>query len=153
VGITQKERNAYFAGLFDGEGCVYIYSTNKTLRSKNKKHVLSVVINNTNPVIIQELLKNFGGYLQYQEAKGNRRALWYWKMSAKKAENFLKIIFPYLIVKKAEVELALEFRKKYGIPRGKEFTKEELKEKEKYKNDLSALKRIVYQDNTNQFIN
>lgn len=135
-----KELLAYFSGFFDGEGCIHIAKYKP--RNKKTQWQLRTLISNVNPGSLKLLKEIFGGKIYLQPGRGSRRKCWYWIVTSKAAEEFLRLILPYLIIKKEEAILALEFR----ITKNKYWYLHELSEKEEiekdeYKNDLSALKQ------------
>lgn len=111
----RKTDIAYFAGLFDGEGCVSI-----TPRSNTKRQTfrLQIHITSTNEWIIQQLRFAFGGSIHFvpENSERNWKASWRWWIGDQKALKFLEIVYPYLKLKKPQVELAIQFQKhKYRI--------------------------------------
>lgn len=117
--MDKKEFIIYAAGLFDGEGYVVI---NKTLRPKkghSPQYLLLMGITMTDLLPLELLKKNFGGYL-FAPKKGwnhlSKRPTYRWTMYAQKAVDFLKIIYPYVIIKKPQIKIAIKFQKhKNGI--------------------------------------
>jgi len=104
----------YLAGLFDGKGCVYIQK-NKTFnpKSPNKNPTYQVVcqVSMTNKNLIGKLHKTFGGtFYTHKRKKITHRDCHLWFLCSKKANRFLKAIFPYTIVKKEEIKVAFEFQ-------------------------------------------
>ncbi|MBU2249327.1 MAG: hypothetical protein KKD77_21445, partial [Gammaproteobacteria bacterium] len=53
-----------------------------------------------------------GGFLLYQNYERNPRAKpsWVWEVRSKKAGEFLKLVLPYLQIKKPQAELAIQFQ-------------------------------------------
>ena len=151
--MTKKEQVAYFAGLFDGEGCVFINKTWQNKRKLSPRYKLQVSITNSNPkplIIIKQL---YGGIISARRKNNEKYKAWYvWRVTTKSAENFLRDILPYLIIKKEEVELALIHRKFANKHRMdsqenkniKHYTDEELKKQEKIRIELKELKRTAY---------
>jgi hypothetical protein len=104
---------AYIAGLFDGDGCVGLYTRNKTVSNSLE---LSASIGGTNPFPLIKCKDYFGGFIHIQGQRSTKKGykyktFWNWKVCARKAEYFLGQILNYLIIKKQEVEIALESRK------------------------------------------
>lgn len=94
----------YFAGLFDGEGCVHI---------SNQHYSLSVIITMCHKPTIELLNSSFPGCMRMRKPKNNRtRIAWCWSVQSDKALKFLKQIEPYVITKKEEVLLAIEAQEK-----------------------------------------
>jgi hypothetical protein len=130
---------AYIAGLFDGEGCVRIYTED------NKKwFILQITISNTCVPLLLEIQKHYGG-----NVSGRRNGLCYsWSMTSKPAAEILKKMLPYLIVKKEQAEIAIEFqaRKEHGgYWRDKQITEKELEIRREYMNKLKELKLVRYE--------
>jgi len=95
----------YVAGFFDGEGTVGI------TKSGYDKHVyLRVSVSNTNLGILHTLKAQFGGFLSLTgKKKPNWKASGEWIIGGKAAAEFLRFIEPFVILKKSQVVLGLEF--------------------------------------------
>lgn len=102
--MNDKINWSYLAGIFDGEGTIYI-----GLMSDKRRTFLKVGITNTHLGLMKWLVKNFGGaYLS--EQRQSYRLLYRWSPKGKKnREIFLLGVLPYLIVKREQALLALEF--------------------------------------------
>ena len=91
----------YIAGFFDGEGCIQINMRTSgscyCYVTMAQKYVLE-------PLYICE--KYWGGSLREQKC-----GTMVWHCSTRKAEKFLKDIYPYLIVKKSQAEVVFDFYK------------------------------------------
>lgn len=103
--------NAYFAGLFDGEGCI---SINKTKGSKNKPYSrpgfqLRVSVTNTNFDILYELQNHYGGKV-YSREKKNARTYGNWITVSNQCIKPLQLWLPFLIIKKEQALVALNFQ-------------------------------------------
>lgn len=97
--------NRYWAGLFDGEGSIYI--------SKNVRHIQVVVTQKELP-ILHMLQKHFGGGI----TKYGKQTCHKWRVaSVVGAEAFLKAVAPHAIIKAVEIQVALELLG--GCGRGK----------------------------------
>lgn len=90
--------NAWLAGFFDGEGCVYI--------SKNGKSIqISITQKNTNCLFL--IKQKFGGSVSH---KGSGCSVW--RTSDKRTVlKFLRAIRPYSIEKSADIEIGIAFAK------------------------------------------
>lgn len=90
---------AYFAGFFDGEGCVAIYPG---------KYVASIANTDVRPLRrAQEL---WGGYISMWEARARRYAvqdLWHWQIYGHSARPFLEAIRPFMMLKGEQVDVYL----------------------------------------------
>ncbi len=115
---------AYIAGLIDGEGCIGIYSYPDG-RGVSRLHILDVVITNNNPACYQFLKERFGGAVHERKYKAEFvNSNYQWRLRGIKAKDFLELIEPYLILKKQQAQLAIEFileKKKYSVQGGSKF--------------------------------
>jgi hypothetical protein len=110
-----ESKIVYLAGLFDGEGCVYLRfrdrhrirkSEDKIYQWHSKYYELQVTITNKNMGCLEFCQNIFGGRIYNQKNKGN---LTYsrWMVEGKKAILFLTAILPYVIIKKPQIEAVL----------------------------------------------
>ena len=109
---------AYAGGLFDGEGIICIA---KVRTNKNKGGLyfgLRIELSNTNEQVVRWIQCYFGGsvYERYADID-TRRTLWAWHIRGQMALGFLKIIIPYLRIKKQQAELAIEFQARQKLGR------------------------------------
>jgi len=107
-----NEAIAYLAGLFDGEGSINIFKQSNKKDRINSGYFLEISIGNTHKGVLQWVLENFGGRLTHnaeQYTKRNHRT-WRWRASSNEACAVLKILLPYLIVKREQAQLAIEFQ-------------------------------------------
>ena len=97
----------YLAGLFDGEGCIFVSRQNS-----GRSHYLGVTITNTNVGVLKLAKRMFGGSIrQNSDSRKHRTTSWVWRIVSNQAENALKTLLPYLRIKRQEAELALDFQK------------------------------------------
>jgi intein/homing endonuclease len=106
-GTDDVKTLAYIAGFFDGEGCIAIHKNNKdranyTLRCSAKQY---------DKVPLELISLYFGGSVRLGWTKPHCKESWVWDCSTRYALKFLKAIEPYLISKRAEALLALEFQR------------------------------------------
>lgn len=106
----QPEIAAYFAGLFDGEGCIRIEIKEG---KRGGTGVLYVSLGSTDLRVTAEMKQLFGGYLTSvrKASKHARMASRDWKATNGVASEFLAVIYPYLRIKKRQAALAFKFRK------------------------------------------
>ena len=101
---------SYLAGLFDGEGTFVISkSTNK-----NGTEVFSVYtkIANTSLELMQWLIKNFGGQYHISHARYHlgHKTQYAWSPKGKKNRTeMIENILPFLVIKKEQAKIILEF--------------------------------------------
>ena len=95
---------AYIAGLFDGEGCVATY-----FHTGRYAQVIPKVAM-TDPRPLTAIAHMFGGTVR--RIKDNRKPHYKpqfeWAVYGKKAKAFFEAIRPYAIVKRDQIELAIE---------------------------------------------
>lgn len=124
----------YLAGLFDGEGCIYLNPDTFALRAQ-------VIM--THPVV-KRFKELFGGSVYWRDnakyAEKGWKPLWTWCIRCKQAENFLEQVVPYLIVKEDQARIALEFRRRIQTGSRKHLTKEEREIREEYRLQLKEAK-------------
>jgi len=101
---------AYFAGFFDGEGCITIRNTKRA--NGRIERQLCVSIGNTNEWIISQIQFSFDGYIWHNKAHDNNRDKWQLILTSRKALNLLESLLPYLTIKRAEAELGIKFQKR-----------------------------------------
>jgi len=100
---------AYTAGIMDGEGSIGI------ARHKSKSCKcgfileLCVQITSSDEWLCTWLKFGFGGSLSHSVNNAGN-PMWHWILGAKKASDFLKLIFPYLKLKQPQAELAIKFQ-------------------------------------------
>ena len=135
----------YLAGLFDGEGCIHIASSKYLDKGrKNPPYKLRIQITNTCKDLMDKVA-SFGFYvIERKDLKKNWKRCWVGHMYDRKAAGLLKQMLPYLIVKKDEATLAIEFqdhKDKVGLANGKKgLSEEELAYRVSVKQQLSRLK-------------
>lgn len=104
--LTERERHIRAACLIDAEGCIQV--------TKNQFSVLIAVTSTTLP-ILQWLYDNYGGSIHDKPQKNPRyKPAWGWYISCSAAENFLRLIFPFLLIKQPQAQTALELRSLQG---------------------------------------
>ncbi len=95
---------AYTAGIIDGEGWICIKRTPRAYQ-------ITVGVGNTNEWLINWLQFSFGGGVYPRTGLAdNQKPQWHWNLSTRQAGNFLKLILPYLRIKRPQAELAIQFQ-------------------------------------------
>jgi hypothetical protein len=105
---------SYLAGLFDGEGTVCI----STSHNKNNTTIfqMNVKIANTNLELMQWLISNFGGMysVSCSKNKNNCKTQYAWMPKGKNNRiAVLETMLPYLVIKKRQALIGLEFERVY----------------------------------------
>lgn len=113
---------AYFAGLFDGEGCVSVMESRVSTKRTASHVVVRIAMVDPQAVIRLSQLLPYGR-LKVQDGKpqavSHRRDQFLWYAVSYAAECFLRSIAPYVLVKKRQVQLAIEFSELVGLSHGR----------------------------------
>ncbi len=99
----------YFAGLFDGEGCVYIQKHTRR-NGKNPDIEVRATIANTHYGVLETVRKQYGGTISEQPFRGRRKRCWCIHIASNKAHKFFQDIYPFSIIKQKKIALALELQ-------------------------------------------
>lgn len=141
--ISHEEINMlshqYVAGLFDAEGCVYI----------QKHYQLSVKIVNTNLKVLKLIKNIYGGDLFFNNDNGKNGELksWEWYIVSDNAIVFLKKINIFLIEKKKQVDLAIEYQEnKSKNPLHLKVPIDEIEKREKFRKKINELKYVTFSE-------
>jgi len=111
----------YFAGLFDGEGSIYINKQKgKHVARTGYNYALRVCLRMTN----EQIVKDFATYFSLKakpipNSKVEWKPLWRAETTSNKALFILKKLKPYLRIKKAQTVLAIHFQE--NRPKGNRF--------------------------------
>jgi hypothetical protein len=110
--LTETEK-AYLAGLIDGEGCITIIKSKPARKAKNPSYSLQVFINITDERVIRYCKEVTGvgsiSFLLVTKRKPTWKNIWTWCLRKQDTYDFLVQILPYLIIKKRQAELAVEY--------------------------------------------
>lgn len=101
---------AYFAGLFDGEGCICI--------SETKKHnfIVSFTLSNTNFDVINWIEQHFGGNVTpIKKQKSYYKQGYLWSAHKNTLQLYLPHLVHYLRIKKPQALLLLKYFDKISI--------------------------------------
>ena len=143
-------KNAYFAGLIDGEGSLGIVIGSKT-NSKVYRKVVCRVQMVDGLGVLEEGQKIWGGWI-YKRERSKKNVKWQdsydWSLQNGNVDKFLKDILPYLRIKKRQAEIVLEYRslqrKKRTIASGGtglfQIPEKELEYRKKLETELKSLK-------------
>jgi hypothetical protein len=109
-----KERlYAYFAGAIDADGFISIQKTVRKSKSKTPHIYFNAKIGLTstnNEAVLNLLKENFGGSIySYKPSNPNARQWSVWQTSDKQAREILLVLQPYLMAKKRQAELVIDF--------------------------------------------
>ena len=132
-----REDAIYIAGFLDGEGWIGLQKN--PIRADKWAYTyyfVRVGVSNTNKEILEWLQAITGkGYIRVNKSNlklPNRKPCWMWDLSGTDAVELIKLVHPYLKVKKKVVESILEFRQMIDSQK-----KERMTSKRKYKQPVS----------------
>ena len=107
----KKTDLAYLAGLFDGEGCIHIRRNKRHDCPKGVQYQLMVTVRMSSEYLCRFYQMAFGGRVyQCKKYASAHKTLWQWVVTSQQTSEFLRVILPYLIEKKAEAMLGLKFQ-------------------------------------------
>lgn len=100
----------YLSGFFDGEGYIGIS------KGKRSDYALHVTIVNTNFDMLKLYEKKFGGKIRHVEKdEEHYKEKYHWDITNFNALPFLKYIQNWTVVKRKQVDLAIEFQEWHNI--------------------------------------
>lgn len=113
--MYDKAKFIYLAGIIDGEGCLIISRSN---RGNYMNYYGRIHVKNTDTNLIDWLMQHFGGNVHLHKPTDKVRHSvgysWYFSGDAHDKEKLLLALMPYLIVKKKQAKLLIEFFRMSG---------------------------------------
>lgn len=114
MNLEKKLLYAYMAGIVDGEGSISIISV-----AKLKRHVPRLTISNTNRAMIDLFEQEFGGKVRKRIWKTstarsnakNWKPCFEWTLTAQMAASAVRLLYPYLRIKRRQAQLMLKLAK------------------------------------------
>lgn len=111
--LTDLNFIVWAAGFFDGEGSVFVeISKNKNTR-RRVRNLLTASVTQTSTPCLNLFKQCFGGNItpitKSRRQHMNNSVCFVWRVRSKDAIAFLEAIAPYVVVKKEQVELALQY--------------------------------------------
>jgi hypothetical protein len=103
---------AYVAGFFDGEGTILMRNMRRYSKKYSTYYYPQVSVVNTHKPIIKYIQKLFGGRIELKskhEKRLGRKKLWDLRFRRDESINLLNAIQKYLIIKKENAKIVLEF--------------------------------------------
>lgn len=111
-----KLTSAYIAGIIDGEGYIGLLRVKKGNKSKWQslrefKFVPCIKVVMTNKEIIEWLRNSFGGTIEIRtkNTAKNAKVSYGWTLRKAHTIKFLKLIYPYLMIKRKQAEVLFRF--------------------------------------------
>ena len=107
--MSDKAKYGYLAGIIDGEGCITIGRGFRPNGTINYNAIIAVT--NTNKDVIVWIQRNFGGGFYLSKGNDARcKPSYRWRLFKKESiELILLAILPYLIIKKQQAQILLNF--------------------------------------------
>jgi len=142
---------AYLGGVIDGEGSIGIRKTKKAGPFKSTRYSAILTVGNTSRLLIEQLLAAFGvGCVTYRYPTKTKRACYLWSVSSLGARHVLQMVRPYLIVKREQAAVLLEFVDDFdsfkgsrpGKKGGQLVSSDELARRERLYQQLRSLSRV-----------
>lgn len=108
---------AYFAGIIDGEGSLYIGNFSKNPKTGKPYYQTVMQVTNTDESLIDWIKTIFGGLKSVrthkQHASNSRKQAYMWTATGDRLTHLCECILPYLICKVRQCEILIEMRKTY----------------------------------------
>lgn len=112
LSLKRNLRQAYFAGMFDGEGSSYILRAKqgKQSRCNGFFYRASVSLGSTCPEVADALCQIYGGVVRKRPPHKGTRWMYEWDVKDNRRKKiFLLSILPYLITKLKQSKIVLNF--------------------------------------------
>lgn len=107
-------QTAYLSGIMDGEGAFIIGAYAKNPKTGTPHFHTTMQVSSTDACLINWLVDNFGGRLQYytarQTPKNSKRAVYRWTAHSDRVKHLCEIMLPYLVIKKEQAEIMIQMR-------------------------------------------
>lgn len=128
-------RYAYLAGFIDGEGCIRITKTKIQDAARRRTHAyfLWMTAANTCEAVIRAIREEFGGDVadtRKYKKNPNWANSWRWRITGPRCAKIIERMLPFLIVKRNEALVALEFQRQARPRSNRTCTDEELRIRE-----------------------
>lgn len=100
----------YIAGFFDGEGYIVITKAKHRRIEGAHRYWLTIQFTNTHKEVMEEIHKVVGGSMIFHKGDKGLKPHYRVTLYCREAYGCLKLMLPYLIVKKKEAEWAIKFQ-------------------------------------------
>jgi hypothetical protein len=110
---------AYFAGLFDGEGCIEVNVRHRTgyTFEERRSYRVGFSLWNSDRDVLEWVEATFGGIIYEQTRRNRKRPYYSWRGGLKSYRELFTAARPYMRIKGPQLDLALELLD-LAIPRG-----------------------------------
>jgi hypothetical protein len=124
---SNKERAAWMAAMIDGEGCIRLKKLSSCNIARSPSYCVHLIITGTDRKLLDFLVSEFGGSIGKRSVKNSsHRQSWGWFLYGKRAIEILESVLPYLIIKKQQAEMMIEYQKQSIHKNGKKLSASEL---------------------------
>lgn len=129
-------QQAYLAGMIDADGHIGIYNR---ATAKGCGARLRLSVSNTDTTLLEWIQATTGIGSIVPKDKGNARCkpTYEWVTSAEAAASVLKQVIPYMIVKRARAELAIEYQVGLSDP----INRADVESRERYRAEMLRLNK------------
>lgn len=144
--LTEVQK-AYFAAFVDADGCITIGKRADRMQSKSPRYYLEVKISQCNSPFIKSIEEEIGAGKAYSYQRDTGKNMYRLQIRDAQACEFLRVIYPYLRIKRPQADIAFEFRRTYEIRYGKKGVPKDVSSKRKWcREELQRLKREIGED-------
>lgn len=110
TGTWTGEDCAYAAGIIDGEGCITIKRGKPQAEGRQPTYDPVVAVAMSDFEAVDWLKHTFGGYIyDYPQLGKGDRLMRRWCLSGIRCQQFLKLVLPYLKVKRLQAAVVVNF--------------------------------------------
>lgn len=102
---------SYMAGLFDGEGSIGVCKSKNKRLKRGYRFILQVQLTMVEKDMVYHFKNRFGGHVRESKYK-NRRRIYHWVITCRKARIFLDTIYPHLKIKKPQAKIGIDYQNK-----------------------------------------
>lgn len=107
---VDNETAAYVAGIVDGEGYIGVVKREMTGSMRSTRYAGVLVVGNTSRRLIEALVAAFDiGSVTYRRGGERKKGCFLWAIQSRNARDVLVRVRPYLVVKRAQADLVVEF--------------------------------------------
>ncbi len=97
-------RDAYLAGLIDGEACIGIYPARR-----DKRLFCTLSIGALYKPVLISIQEEYGGRISKHSSHPNNKFMWRWEVRGSEAARILITIAPYLHEKRIQADLLIDY--------------------------------------------
>jgi len=106
----------YFAGIMDGEGSISIRQSKSQAKNHQYQYRAYLQIGMTSKEVIDWVVENVGGgYSKGKNDSVKEKASYNWRMNPVDGANILQQILPYLILKRLQALVFIEYAKTVSL--------------------------------------